>query len=108
MFHCSILNCEVRVPCGLKSCKLNINSPTSKNCLLLYPASSLTVGEVALLFNKPVDELKETYSSAVDKVFDTYVQDKLQNAKSVSYKHLKKKGKKPIRIIGDYFMDKKQ
>ena len=107
MFHCSILNCEVRVPCGLKSCKLNIKSKASKNCLLLYPASSLTVGEVAFLFNKPIDELRETYSSAVSKVFDTYIQDKLQNAKRIGYAHLKvKRGKNPIRIIDDYFMDK--
>ena len=108
MFRCSILNCEVKVPCKLKSCKLNINSLNSKNCLLLYPASSLTVGEVAVLWNKPIDKLKATYQSAINKVFDHYIEELLVDAKTVSYTYLKtNKVKNPVVLLDKYIMEKK-
>lgn len=86
-FNCSILKTEVKKPCNLKKCNFNITSKSAKNCLFLYQCvDDLTLEEIAHLYKWPFKDVRSTYHSAVEKVFDRLVEDYIEDKDTIRYK----------------------
>jgi hypothetical protein len=86
-FYCNVMNCELGKPCNLKSCNFNVNYPLTLNCFLCYTSSqdSITLAEIAYLFNKPLKELKKTYKTILNKISCTAIKQEMKNKIEVNY-----------------------
>ncbi len=68
---CPMTGSEVLVPCTLKKCALYTELSKCHNCALVYQKNQpgdFTTLDVAIVFRRPHDEIKETISHAMTKL----------------------------------------
>jgi len=62
-FRCPVISADISIPCALNQCRYHIDYPWFGNCLLAYlhdqEIEQLSVDEVAFLYQRPVEEIKQ-------------------------------------------------